>query len=88
MFDYGYKFIRYPISVYFILIPIQHFIEDILLLVGEGHSIYVKNLPLSVTPDQLEIEFKRFGPIKQGGVQVRSNKVIPTHRTCVFFPVA
>ncbi|KAK1383529.1 ras GTPase-activating protein-binding protein 2-like [Heracleum sosnowskyi] len=41
---------------------------------GEGHSIYVKNLPLSVTPDKLEMEFKRFGPIKQGGVQVRSNK--------------
>ncbi|XP_074377006.1 nuclear transport factor 2-like isoform X2 [Apium graveolens] len=41
---------------------------------GEGHSIYVKNLPLSVTPDQLEMEFKRYGPIKRGGVQVRSNK--------------
>ncbi|WOG93245.1 hypothetical protein DCAR_0312526 [Daucus carota subsp. sativus] len=41
---------------------------------GDGHSIYVKNLPLSVTPNQLEMEFKRFGPIKHGGVQVRSNK--------------
>lgn len=41
---------------------------------GDGHSIYVKNLPLSVTPNQLEMEFKRFGPIKQGGVQVRSIK--------------
>uniref|UniRef100_A0A5B7CAF6 Putative ras GTPase-activating protein-binding protein 2 n=1 Tax=Davidia involucrata TaxID=16924 RepID=A0A5B7CAF6_DAVIN len=40
----------------------------------EGHSIYVQNLPLNVTVAQLEVEFKKFGPIKQGGVQVRSNK--------------
>ncbi|GMN42098.1 hypothetical protein TIFTF001_011315 [Ficus carica] len=41
---------------------------------AEGHSIYVRNLPFSVTAAQLEMEFKRFGPIKQGGVQVRNNK--------------
>ncbi|PHU27502.1 hypothetical protein BC332_05834, partial [Capsicum chinense] len=41
---------------------------------AEGHSIYVRNLPLNVTVAQLEVEFKRFGPIKQGGVQVRSNR--------------
>ncbi|PON73625.1 Splicing factor-like protein [Trema orientale] len=35
----------------------------------EGHSIYIRNLPLSVTDAQLEMEFKKFGPIKQGGVQ-------------------
>ncbi|XP_057492366.1 nuclear transport factor 2-like isoform X2 [Actinidia eriantha] len=40
----------------------------------EGYSIYVRNLPLNVTVAQLEVEFKKFGPIKQGGVQVRSNK--------------
>ncbi|CAL5367621.1 unnamed protein product [Camellia sinensis] len=40
----------------------------------EGHSIYVRNLPLNVTVAQLEVEFKKFGPIKEGGVQVRSNK--------------
>lgn len=28
-----------------------------------------------MTAAQLEMEFKRFGPIKQGGVQVRNNKV-------------
>ncbi|KAJ8546233.1 hypothetical protein K7X08_018816 [Anisodus acutangulus] len=39
-----------------------------------GHSIYVRNLPLNVTVAQLEVEFKKFGPIKQGGVQVRSNR--------------
>ncbi|KAI8534125.1 hypothetical protein RHMOL_Rhmol10G0064200 [Rhododendron molle] len=41
---------------------------------AEGHSIYVRNLPLNATDSQLEEEFSKFGPIKQGGVQVRSNK--------------
>ncbi|KAK3032567.1 hypothetical protein RJ639_036806 [Escallonia herrerae] len=41
---------------------------------GEGHSIYIRNLPLNATVAQLEVEFKKFGPIKQGGVQVRSSK--------------
>ncbi|XP_028796595.1 ras GTPase-activating protein-binding protein 2 [Neltuma alba] len=40
----------------------------------EGYSIYIRNLPMSVTASQLEVEFKRFGPIKQGGIQVRNNK--------------
>lgn len=40
----------------------------------EGHSIYVRNLPLNMTVDQLEEEFKKFGPIKPDGVQVRSIK--------------
>ncbi|KAL2570776.1 hypothetical protein AAZV13_18G210300 [Glycine max] len=42
----------------------------------EGHSIYIRNLPLNVTAAQLELEFKKFGPIKPGGIQVRNNKVI------------
>ncbi|XWS36594.1 hypothetical protein CRYUN_Cryun20dG0098000 [Craigia yunnanensis] len=41
---------------------------------AEGPSIYVKGLPLNATPSMLEIEFKKFGPIKSGGVQVRSQK--------------
>ncbi|XP_042484674.1 nuclear transport factor 2-like isoform X2 [Macadamia integrifolia] len=41
---------------------------------SDGHSIYIKNLPLNATPAQLEEEFKKFGPIKSDGVQVRSNK--------------
>uniref|UniRef100_A0A7N0T161 Uncharacterized protein n=1 Tax=Kalanchoe fedtschenkoi TaxID=63787 RepID=A0A7N0T161_KALFE len=41
---------------------------------AEGHSIYVRNLPLSATVEQLQDEFKRFGPIKRDGIQVRSNK--------------
>ncbi|XVE83679.1 hypothetical protein DITRI_Ditri16bG0105900 [Diplodiscus trichospermus] len=40
----------------------------------EGHSIYIRNLPFNVTSTQLEQEFKKFGQIKQGGVQVRNNK--------------
>lgn len=41
---------------------------------GEGFSIYVKNLPLNATPAMLDEAFKKFGPIKSGGIQVRSNK--------------
>lgn len=41
----------------------------------EGHSIYIGNLPLSTTPEEVEVEFKKFGPIKPGGVQVRNHKV-------------
>ncbi|OVA07923.1 RNA recognition motif domain [Macleaya cordata] len=41
---------------------------------ADGYSIYIRSLPLNATPDQLEEEFKRFGPIKSGGIQVRSNK--------------
>ncbi|KAI9078085.1 hypothetical protein K1719_040010 [Acacia pycnantha] len=43
-------------------------------LTVEGYSIYIRNLPFSVTASQLEEEFKKFGPIKQGGIQVRNNK--------------
>ena len=46
-----------------------HFFET------EGYSIYVRNLPQNATAAQLQEVFKMFGPIKQGGVQVRSNKV-------------
>ena len=28
-----------------------------------------------MTAEQLEVEFKKFGPIKPGGIQVRNNKV-------------
>uniref|UniRef100_A0A7N0U9X9 Uncharacterized protein n=1 Tax=Kalanchoe fedtschenkoi TaxID=63787 RepID=A0A7N0U9X9_KALFE len=40
----------------------------------EGYSIYIKALPMNATPTQVEAEFKQFGPIKRGGVQVRSSK--------------
>nr|TKS16147.1 putative G3BP-like protein isoform X3 [Populus alba] len=41
---------------------------------AEGHSIFVKNLPFDATVGQLEEAFKHFGPIKRGGIQVRSSK--------------
>ncbi|XP_022884162.1 ras GTPase-activating protein-binding protein 2-like [Olea europaea var. sylvestris] len=49
--------------------PESHDTED----EGEGHSIYIRNLPLNITVAQLEFEFKKFGPIKKNGVQVRSS---------------
>ncbi|XP_029117068.1 nuclear transport factor 2 isoform X2 [Elaeis guineensis] len=40
----------------------------------EGHSIYIGNLPVNATARQVEEEFKKFGPIKPRGVQVRIHK--------------
>ncbi|EPS71512.1 hypothetical protein M569_03247 [Genlisea aurea] len=40
----------------------------------EGHSIYIRNLPINATVNQLEAEFKKFGPIKPDGIQVRGNR--------------
>eukprot|EP00261_Vitis_vinifera_P032448 XP_019073691.1 PREDICTED: ras GTPase-activating protein-binding protein 1 isoform X1 [Vitis vinifera] len=45
-----------------------------LFCTADGHSIYIRGLPSNATPALLEDEFKKFGPIKSGGVQVRSNK--------------
>ena len=41
----------------------------------EGHSIYIKNLPLNATAAQVEEVFSKFGTIRPGGVQVRNHKV-------------
>ncbi|XP_061364928.1 nuclear transport factor 2 [Gastrolobium bilobum] len=41
---------------------------------AEGHSIYIRNLPYNATVEQLEDVFKKFGPIKHDGIQVRSSK--------------
>ncbi|KAJ8752739.1 hypothetical protein K2173_007049 [Erythroxylum novogranatense] len=41
---------------------------------AEGHSIFVRNLPYNATTAQLDETFRRFGPIKHGGIQVRSRK--------------
>ncbi|KAI3829848.1 hypothetical protein L1987_03977 [Smallanthus sonchifolius] len=41
---------------------------------ADGFSIYIKGLPMSATPAMLEDEFKKFGPIKPNGIQVRSNR--------------
>ncbi|EEF29634.1 RNA binding protein, putative [Ricinus communis] len=41
---------------------------------ADGPSIYVKGLPLDATPSLLENEFKKFGSIRAGGIQVRCQK--------------
>lgn len=41
---------------------------------GNACSIYIKHLPVNVTPAQVEEEFKKFGAIKPNGVQVRSKQ--------------
>ncbi|KAM3706975.1 hypothetical protein ACB098_03G191100 [Castanea mollissima] len=41
---------------------------------AKTHAIFVPNLPMSATVEQLEAVFKNFGPIKHNGIQVRSSK--------------
>ncbi|PQQ17563.1 putative G3BP-like protein [Prunus yedoensis var. nudiflora] len=43
---------------------------------GELKSVYVRNLPPTVTEDEIEQEFKNFGQIKPDGVFVRARKEI------------
>lgn len=52
-----------------------------LFLAAESRSIYIRGLPLNAEAAQVEEEFKKFGPIKPRGVQVRSNRVC---FTCTF----
>ncbi|VFQ86315.1 unnamed protein product [Cuscuta campestris] len=42
---------------------------------SEGYSIYIKGLPFNATPSSLAEEFRKFGDIKHGGIQVRNNKI-------------
>lgn len=49
-----------------------------MFLAAESRSIYIRGLPLNAEAAQVEEEFKKFGPIKPGGVQVRSNRVCLT----------
>ncbi|CAI9107384.1 OLC1v1006726C1 [Oldenlandia corymbosa var. corymbosa] len=41
---------------------------------AEGYSIYIKGLPMNATVSLLENEFKKFGPIKNNGIQVRNSR--------------
>ncbi|KAH9558472.1 hypothetical protein CY35_06G011100 [Sphagnum magellanicum] len=41
---------------------------------ADVHSVYIKNLPSNIMPADVEKEFARFGSIKPGGVNVRSQK--------------
>lgn len=54
------------------------------LWTAEGYSIYLKGLASNTTPALLENEFKKFGPIKSGGIQVRTQKVFYILIPCLF----
>ncbi|KAM0019584.1 putative Ras GTPase-activating protein-binding protein [Helianthus debilis subsp. tardiflorus] len=41
----------------------------------EGYSVYIKGLPMNAKHALLEEEFKKFGPIKPNGIQIRNNRV-------------
>uniref|UniRef100_A0ACD5WIK7 Uncharacterized protein n=1 Tax=Avena sativa TaxID=4498 RepID=A0ACD5WIK7_AVESA len=41
----------------------------------QGYSIFVKSLPSNSNVQMVEEEFKKFGAIKPGGIQVRNNKI-------------
>ncbi|KAJ8760407.1 hypothetical protein K2173_015074 [Erythroxylum novogranatense] len=43
-------------------------------LIVKGYSVFVANLPMDATEEQLREVFEKFGPIKSNGVQVRSAK--------------
>ncbi|GAV70733.1 RRM_1 domain-containing protein/NTF2 domain-containing protein [Cephalotus follicularis] len=40
----------------------------------EGPSIYLKGLPMNITYALIENEFKKFGTIRSGGIQIKSQK--------------
>ncbi|KAI4319307.1 hypothetical protein MLD38_032922 [Melastoma candidum] len=42
---------------------------------ADGHSIYLKGLPMNASYAQLDNEFNRFGAIKNGGIQIRYQKM-------------
>ncbi|KAF0907209.1 hypothetical protein E2562_015718 [Oryza meyeriana var. granulata] len=42
------------------------------VLVEHGYSVYVKNLPHDCTEEQVGEKFRKFGAIRPGGIQVRS----------------
>lgn len=48
--------------------------EDTVADGGDGYSVYVKNLPLSISQEDLEKEFQKFGSVKPGGVNLRNQK--------------
>ncbi|XP_055831568.1 nuclear transport factor 2-like isoform X2 [Solanum dulcamara] len=41
----------------------------------DGYSIYIRGLPPTASVSLLADEFKRFGPIKNGGIQVKNNRL-------------
>ncbi|PHT77947.1 hypothetical protein T459_15999 [Capsicum annuum] len=59
----------YSAPVFFLSI-----IWSLLLTSTGGYSIYIKGLPSTATVALLANEFKKFGPIKNGGIQVKNNR--------------
>jgi RNA recognition motif-containing protein len=45
------------------------------ILVDEIRSVYVRNLPPTVSASEIEEEFKNFGRLSDEGVVIRSRKV-------------
>ena len=45
------------------------------LVIGEARSVYVGNLPSSISASDLEQVFKNFGRLRSDGVSIRSRKV-------------
>ena len=44
---------------------------------GEIKSVYVRNLPSTVSAAEVEEEFKKFGRLKPDAVAIRNRKVCP-----------
>ena len=50
-----------------------------LLSAVEVKSVYVRNVPTTMGPSEIEEEFKKFGRLKPDGVAIRTRKVCPFH---------
>ena len=50
-------------------------IHNFHVMLGDGLSVYVKNLPLKITTSELEEEFGKFGALKSGGINLRNQRV-------------
>ncbi|XP_057957277.1 nuclear transport factor 2-like isoform X2 [Malania oleifera] len=53
--------------------------------VGEIKSVYVRNLPSSVSASEIEEEFKKFGKLKPDGVVIRNRKDVGVYYAFVEF---
>lgn len=52
---------------------------------GEIKSVYVRNLPSTVSASEVEEEFKHFGKLSSDGVVIRSRKVFRLYIFSVYF---
>ena len=74
-------FIHFPLDLDFILfksIVLEHLYDPwsyIWISSGEIKSVYVRNLPSTVSASEIAKEFKNFGRVKPDGVVIRNRKV-------------